>query len=103
MYAARWGYGDWRRADRSDWRDHDDDVDGSGCDQARVRGGTDSCGSKGRGGTDSCGSKGRGDNAREGCHACGYDDPEADDAARDHAALKHAAQTFEPVRITCVA
>jgi hypothetical protein len=86
VYAARWGYGDWRRADGSDWRDHHDNVDGIGRDQARVRG------------TDSCGSKGRGDNASEGCHACGYDDPEADDAARDHAA-----QTFEPVRITCVA
>jgi hypothetical protein len=92
VYAARWGYGDWRRGDRSDWRDHHDNVDGIGCDQAR-----------GHGGTDGCGSEGRGDNASEGCHACGYDDPEADDAARDHAALKHAAQTFEPVRITCVA
>jgi hypothetical protein len=30
-------------------------------------------------------------NASEGCHACGYDDTEADDAARDYAASKHAA------------
>jgi hypothetical protein len=90
VYAANWGcsYHFWGCS----YHYYHHHVDRVGGDETRAHDGTGGCGSEGGD-----------DDASEGCHACVRDDTEADDPARDHAAGNHAAQTFEPVRITCVA